>query len=178
MKHNTSCQPLFSFKKKFLLSSRRSSSKYVCLFSSLIYKCITFREKHSAKYFTYSRFLKLDMQKSSHLHIWSIAQQCKIVRIGIVFTKIRAMAIFNFFRLESTKVKWVISANNGTISQEVEGSKIGVSISTQSCRFIIHQHSTRLEECIRLSGLQMTLQKLQTSFFVCAKKKTSHTSLA
>ena len=115
--------------------------------------------------------------QSSHFHLWSIAQQCKIVRIGIVFTKIREMAISNFFRLESTKVKWVISANNGTISQEVEGSKIGVCISTQNCRFIIHQNSTRLEECIRLSGLQMTLQKLQTSFFVCAKK-TSHTSLA
>ena len=50
--------------KKFLLSSRRSSSKYVCLFSSLIYECITFQEKHSAKYFTYSRFLKLDIFKS------------------------------------------------------------------------------------------------------------------
>ena len=80
------------------------------------------------------------------------------------------MAIFNFFRLESTKVKWVISANNGTISQEVEWSKIGVYIYIE-----LQVHYTPVQ--YQVGGVYQTFRltndvaKTIDLFFRCAKNE-------
>ena len=82
------------------------------------------------------------------------------------------MAIFNFFFvLKVQKFNGLSQQIMAQFPRRWKGVKLECVSTQQNCRFIIHQYSTRLEECIRLSGLQMTLQKLQTSFFVVQKNE-------